>query len=171
MGRVDQWHGGIMSCDLMSLVNCTHPWRREKGPYCQHCVSFILGAPSKDPCHPDYAPSAFAHNKTTDGSQKLERYQGRKSRSSLVVESIVPPPTEVPNANSEEGCPPEVPYADPERSIATGTELCNHFCTQFITFYGHKSSKNRVFQCITFYDVIWPCRNPENYWDCTIYQF
>ena len=36
----------------------------------------------------------------------------------------------------------------------------NHLCTQFMTFYGHKSSKNRVFQFITFYDVILPGINP-----------
>jgi len=60
---------------------------------------FILGAPSVDPCHPDYAPSIFAHKKTIDGSQKLERYQRRPS----VVESINSS-LEVTHADPEEGC-------------------------------------------------------------------
>jgi len=64
---------------------------------------FILGAPSVDPSHPDYVPSIFAHKKTIDGSQKLERYQRRQRRPS-VVESINSPSFEVTHADPEEGC-------------------------------------------------------------------
>ncbi len=57
-----------------------------------------------DPCHPDYVPSMFAHkNTTTDGSQKLERYQ-RSQRRSSVVEPMDSPSLEVTQADSEEGC-------------------------------------------------------------------
>ncbi|XP_051967679.1 uncharacterized protein LOC127632892 isoform X1 [Xyrauchen texanus] len=64
---------------------------------------FVTGAPSVDPCHPDYVPSIFAHKNTIDGSQKLERYQRRQRRPS-VVESMDSPSLEVTHADPEEGC-------------------------------------------------------------------
>ncbi|XP_064185972.1 THAP domain-containing protein 5-like [Anguilla rostrata] len=64
---------------------------------------FVSGAPSVDPCHPDYVPSMFAHKNTIDGAQKLERYQRRQSRPS-VVESIESPSIEVTHADPEDGC-------------------------------------------------------------------
>ncbi|XP_046890303.1 peroxynitrite isomerase THAP4-like isoform X2 [Hypomesus transpacificus] len=64
---------------------------------------FVSGAPSVDPCHPDYVSSVFAHKTTTDGSDKLKRYQRRHSRPSE-VESIDSPSIEVINADPEEGC-------------------------------------------------------------------
>lgn len=55
-----------------------------------------------DSCHPDYVQSIFAHKNTTDGSQKLERYQRRQYRPSL-VESIDSPSIEVTHADPQEG--------------------------------------------------------------------
>uniref|UniRef100_A0A672P1W6 DDE Tnp4 domain-containing protein n=1 Tax=Sinocyclocheilus grahami TaxID=75366 RepID=A0A672P1W6_SINGR len=52
---------------------------------------------------PDYVPSIFAHKNTTDGSQKLERYQ-RSQRRSSVVEPMDSPSLEVTQADPEEGC-------------------------------------------------------------------
>uniref|UniRef100_A0A0E9WXI0 Uncharacterized protein n=2 Tax=Anguilla anguilla TaxID=7936 RepID=A0A0E9WXI0_ANGAN len=45
----------------------------------------------------------FAHKNTIDGAQKLERYQRRQSRPS-VVESIESPSIEVTHADTEDGC-------------------------------------------------------------------
>ncbi|XP_059367551.1 uncharacterized protein LOC132105986 [Carassius carassius] len=63
---------------------------------------FVTGAPSLDPCHPDYVTSIFTYKNITDGSQKLERYQ--RSQRSSVVEPMDSPSLEVTQADPEEGC-------------------------------------------------------------------
>ncbi|XP_052427633.1 peroxynitrite isomerase THAP4-like [Carassius gibelio] len=64
---------------------------------------FVTGAPSVDPCHPDYVPSIFTYKNTTDGSRKLERYQ-RSQRRSSVVEPMDSTSLEVTQTDPEEGC-------------------------------------------------------------------
>lgn len=41
----------------------------------------LLGVPSLDQSHPDFSPSLFAHKPSTDGTQKMNRYQRRLGRS------------------------------------------------------------------------------------------
>ncbi len=120
------------------------------------CHLFIVGAPSVDPCHPDYVPSMFAHkNTTTDGSQKLERYQ-RSQRRSSVVEPMDSPSLEVTQADSEEGCTAvgtDLSMADIDQLQNENIELKrkNGFSGEETGVSRKTTTRSYVWQSIRFY--------------------